>query len=121
MFVPIFVPISPAKTLFNETKKNFYTITYDSWYTKRKLSTDGNELQVDIGSAQHVNSSKYLIGAFQTEARIGTANKNNNIAILDNAIVWKYFCEVDGYRFPKDAVLTNFTETDYLDQYRDLK
>ena len=33
----------------------------------------------------------------------------------------KYFCEIDGYRYPKDAVLTSFPENDYLDQYRDLK
>ena len=44
--------------MFNESIKNNYTTTYESWYTERKLSTDGNELQVDIGSAQHVNSPK---------------------------------------------------------------
>ena len=98
-----------------------YTITYDSWYTERKISTDGNELQVDIGSAQHINSPKYLTSAFQTEAKKGTPNKNNNIAIFDNVNVRKSFCEVDGYRFPKDAVLTKCHENDYLDQYEDLK
>ena len=107
--------------MFNESIKNNHTITYDSWYTERKLSTDGNELQVDIGSAQHVNSPNYLIGAFQTEARLGTPNKANNIAIFDNVIVRKYFCEIDSYRYPKDAVLTNFPDNDYLDQYRDSK
>ena len=107
--------------MFNESITNNYTITYDSWYTERKLSTDGNQLQVDIGSPQHINSSKNLIGFFQTEARIGTPNKNKNIAIFDNINVRKYFCEVDGYRFPKDAVLTFFPENDYLHRYRDLK
>ena len=33
----------------------------------------------------------------------------------------KYFVEIDGYRYPKESVITNFTENDYLDQYRDLK
>ena len=33
----------------------------------------------------------------------------------------KYFAEIDGYRYPKESVITNFTENDYLDQYRDLK
>ena len=33
----------------------------------------------------------------------------------------KKFCEIDGYRYPKDAVLRNFPENDYLDQYRNLK
>ena len=35
--------------------------------------------------------------------------------------VKKCFCENDDYRYPKDAVLTNFTENEYIDQYRDLK
>ena len=107
--------------MFNESIKTNYTISYDSWYTERKLSTDGNELQVDIGSAQNVNSPIYLIVAFQTLDRVGAHNKNNNIAIFDHVIVKKYICGIDGYRYTKDAVLTNFPENDYLDQYRDLK
>ena len=85
------------------------------------MSADGNELQIDIGSAQHVNSPKFLIAAFQKADIILTPYKNINIAIFDNVIVKTYFCEVDGARFPKDAVLTNFPENDYLDHYRDLK
>ena len=101
--------------------KNKYTITYDSWYTERKLSTDGNEIQVDIGSAQHINSPKYLIASFQTVNRIRAHNKNINIAFFDNVNVKKCFCEIKGYRYPKDAVLNIFHENDYLDQYRDSK
>ena len=107
--------------MFNESIMNNYTITYDSWYTERKLSTNNIELQVDIGSAHHINSPNYLMGVSQTEARIGTPNKNTNIAISDNVTVGKYFCEMDGYIYPKDAVLTYFPENDYPDQYRDLK
>ena len=33
----------------------------------------------------------------------------------------KYFVEVDGVRYRKDGVLTNFAKNSYLDQYRDLK
>ena len=40
---------------------NKYTITFDSWYTERKNSNDGRELQVDIGSAKNIISPKYLI------------------------------------------------------------
>ena len=72
MFVPTLIPNSEAQVMFNESIRNNYTITYDSWYIERKLSTDGNELQVDNGSAQHVNSPKFLIGSFQKEDRIGT-------------------------------------------------
>ena len=35
---------------------NKYTITFDSWYTERKISSDGREFQVDFGSAQHTSS-----------------------------------------------------------------
>ena len=76
---------------------------------------------MDIGSAKHVNSPKHLIGAFQTADRIATPKKNNNIPIFDCVNVRKYFSEIDGNRYPNDAVLTNGPEYDYLDQYRDLK
>ena len=107
--------------MFNESNKNNYTIAFDSWYIERKIVTDGNEFQVDIASSQNTNSPKYLIAAHQKEARIGTANKENNTAIFDHLDVKKYFAEIDGYRYPKESVLTNFIKNDYLDQYRDLK
>ena len=99
---------------------NNYTITFDSWYTERKISNDGRELQVDISSAQNINSPKYLISDFQTNART-TPNKASNPAIFDNNHVTKYFVEIDGIRYPKNGILTNFEENSYLDQYRDLK
>ena len=121
LFVPILTPNSETQVLFNESIKNNYTITFDSWYTERKIVTDGGEFQVDIASSQSTNSPKYLIAAHQTEARVGTVNKANNISIFDHVDVKKYFVEIDGYRYPKESVITNFTENDYLDQYRDLK
>ena len=107
--------------MFNESIKKKYTIKYDLWYTERKLSTDGNEFQVDIGSAQHFNSLKYLIASFQTTDGIVAPNKKNNLAILDNVNVKSYFAVIFGYRRPKDAVLTKFPDNEYLDQYRDSK
>ena len=106
--------------MFNESIMNNYTITFDSWYTERKISNAGRELQVDIGSAQQINSPKYLIAAFQTNDRT-TPNKNANPAIFDGNHVTKYFVEIDGVRYPKDGVLLNFEENSYLDQYRDIK
>ena len=44
--------------MFKESFENKLTKAYDSWYTERKLSTDGNELQLDIASAQHMNCPK---------------------------------------------------------------
>ena len=75
LYVPVLIPNTETQVIFNESIKNNCTITYDSWYTECKLSTDGNELQVDIGSAQRVNSPKYLIGAFQTLYRVGAHKK----------------------------------------------
>ena len=120
LFVPQLIPSTSTQVMFNEAIMNNYTIAFDSWYTERKISNDGRELQVDIGSAQNINSPKYLIAAFQTNARTAP-NKNANSAIFDNNNVIKYFVEIDGIRYPKDGVLINYEENSYLDQYRDLK
>ena len=58
LYVPTLIPSTATQVMFIESIMNNYTITYDSWYTERNLSTDGNELQVDIGSAQHNKSPK---------------------------------------------------------------
>ena len=118
--VPILIPNSLTQVMFNEAFMNNYTITFDSWYTERKNSSDGRELQVDIGGAQKINSPKYLISGFQTFART-TANKAVNPGIFDDNHVTKYFVEIDGVGYPKDGVLISFEENSYLDQYRDLK
>ena len=110
LFVRVVIPNTETQVMFNESIKNNYTITYDSWYTERKLSTDGTELQVDIGSAENVNSRKYLIAAFQTLDRVGTHNKENIIATFDQVNVQKFFAEKDGYRYRKSSVLTNSSE-----------
>ena len=120
LYVPQQIPSTTTQVLFNESIMNNYTITFDSWYTERKISKDGRELQVDIASAQGINSPKYLISAFQTIART-TANKAVNPAIFDSNHVRKYFVEIDGIRYPKDGVLINFEENSNLDQYRGLK
>ena len=120
LYVPKLIPSTSTQVMFNDSIMNNYTITFDSWYTKRKISNDGRELQVDIGGAQNNNSPKYLISAFQTNART-TPNKASNPAIFDNNHVTNCFVEIDGIRYPKDGVLINFEENSYLDQYRDLK
>ena len=33
----------------------------------------------------------------------------------------KYFIEIDGVRYPRDGVLTNYDIINYLDQYKDVK
>ena len=120
LYVPQLIPSTTTQVKFNESIMNNYTVTFVSWYTERKVSNDGRELQVDIGSAQHINSPKNLIAAFQTNVRT-TPNKNANPAIFYDNNVTKYFVEVDGIRYPKDGVLINFEVNSYLVQYRDLK
>ena len=68
----------------NEPCKDNYTISYASWYTERKIVTNGNEFPVDIVSAQNTNIPKILIAAHQSQARIGTSSKANHIAIFDH-------------------------------------
>ena len=48
----------------NHSKKTF-TLPNDSWYKDRKVVKDGLEFQIDIGSAENVNSPNYLIAAHQ--------------------------------------------------------
>ena len=121
LYVPILIPNTQTQVMFNESIMNNYTNTFDSLYTERKISNDGRELQVDIGSAQKINSPKYLIGVFQTQNRIGVPNKANNIAIFDTNLVTKYFVEIDAARYPRDGGSTTCEEISYLDQYRDSK
>ena len=119
LYVPILIPNSQTQVMFNEAIMNNYTIFFVSWYTERKISND-RELQVDIASAQHINSPKYLISAFQTND-MTTPNKARNPSIFDTNHVIKYFVEIDSVRYNKDGVLINFAENSYLDQYRDLE
>ena len=68
-----------------------------------------------------MNSPKYLICAHQTTDRADLPNKRTNISVSDHLDVRKYFIEIDGVRYPRDAVLTNYNQNDYLDQYKDVK
>ena len=84
--------------MFNEATQNNYKISFDELNTERGLISD-LLVQHDIGSAQQVNSPKYLISAHQTQRRKNVPNKNNNIAIFDNLDLRKYYVEIDGQRF----------------------
>ena len=60
--------------MFNEFTQNIYRISYDEYLTERRVKSD-LLIQHDKGSAQQVNSAKYLIRAHQTKVRIDTPNK----------------------------------------------
>ena len=43
------------------------------------------------------------------------------IAKLDKLDLRKYYVERDGQRYPRDGVLINYEQKDYIEQYKDLK
>ena len=89
LFVPNLIPNVETQVMFNEATQNNYKISFDEWYTGRRVISDAIT-QLDIGTSQHVNIPKYLFAAHQTRIRADTANKNNNIAIFDNLNLEKY-------------------------------
>ena len=92
--------------MFNEATQNNYKISFDEWCTERRVLPD-TITQLHIGTSQHVNSPKYLIGTHQTRTRADTANKNNSIAIFDIINLQNYYVEIDSVRYPRDSVLVN--------------
>ena len=120
LFVPFLIPATETQLMFNESIQNNYRIFFDEWCTERRNVTDQIFL-VDSGSAQSVNSPKYMICGHHTESRSGLPNKRNTNSRFDNNNARKYFIEIDGQRYPRDSVLTNFAEKNFIDQNRDLK
>ena len=107
--------------MFDDSIKNNFTLSFDSWSTDRKTVNTQLEYQVDIGTAQNINSSKYLIVFRQTAARVGVPNEKFIFAIFDNLKVRHYPIDINGVRYLRDGVNIDYTSDDYLDRYRDLK
>ena len=120
MFVPTLIPNTETQLLFNESIQNNYRVFFDDWFTERRIVSDAIT-QIDIGSAQQVNSPKYIICAHQTAARLNAPDKGLIISRFDNLNVRKYYVEIDSQRYPRDGVFLIYPENDYIDQYRDLK
>ena len=120
LYVPILIPSTETQLMFIESIQNIHRRFFDEWYTERRIVTD-QTYQVDIGSAQSINSPKYLICAHQTATRSDPPNKRRNIPFFHKLDVKKYFVENDGVRYPRDGVLTNYGSNDYLDQYKDVE
>ena len=123
LYIPSLVPSAEQQQMFNEAIRENFTLSFDAWVTDRKPVNTGNEYQLDIGSASNINIPLYLIVAHQKTQRDNPARPPNqfNNAIFDHVSVKRYFVEIDGVRYPKDPVETNFSDNKYLDQYRDLK
>ena len=118
--VPNLIPSVETQVMFNEATQNNYKISYDEWFTERRIISD-TITQLDIGSSQNVQSPKYLIGAHQTKDRIDGAISTKIVAIFDNLDLRKYYIEIDGQRYPRDSSLMNYEKNDYIEQYKDIK
>ena len=118
LFVPSLIPSVETQVMFNEATQNSYKISYDEFFTKRQVISD-MITQLDIGSSQNVQSPKYLIGAHQTRDTADTAIKSNNIAIFDHFNLNKYYVEIDGIRYPRDSVLLNYEQNDYIQLFNE--
>ena len=62
LYVPNLIPSVETQLMFNEATQNNYKISYDDWFTERRIISD-TITQLDIGSSRKVQSPKYLIGA----------------------------------------------------------
>ena len=71
---PNLTPSVENQLMFNEATHNIYKISFDEWYTERRVISD-TFFQLHIGSAQQVNSPEYLICAHQTKDRTNAPNK----------------------------------------------
>ena len=120
LYVPNLIPSVETQVMFNEGTQKNCEISFDEWYTEQRIISD-TKSQLDIGTSQHVNSPKYLIGAHQTRIRADTANESINIAKFDNLNLQKYYGEIDSVRCPRDSVLVNYEENDYIEQNIDLE
>ena len=120
LYVPNLIPSVETQVMFNEATKNIYKISYDEWFTERRIISD-TITQLDIGSSQNVQNPKYLIGAHQTKDRIDGAISTKKVAIFDNLDLRKYYIEIAGQRYPRDSSLMNYEQNDYIEQHKDLK
>ena len=120
LYVPFLIPSTETQLMFNESIQDNYRILFDEWYTEQRSATD-QIYQFDIGSVQSVNSLKYLICAHQTTNRADLPSKRTNISVFDHLNIRKDFIVIDGVRYPRDAVLTNYNQDDYLDQNKVVK
>ena len=120
LYVPKFLPNVETQVMFNEATQNSYKISYDEYFTERRVISD-MITQADILSSQQVKSPQCSNGAHQTRGRAETADKNKNIAMFDNLNLVKYYVEIAEVRYPGDGVIVYYGQDDYVEQYKDLK
>ena len=120
LFVPILIPSVETQLMFNEATQNSYKISFDEYYTEKRLLS-GMILQVHIVSGQQVSSPKYLNCAHQTQNRINVPYEKNNFAIFDNIDFRKNYFDIDCKQNPRDSSPTNYEKNAYIEQCKVLK
>ena len=58
LFIPNLIPSVETQIMFNEATQNNYKISYDEYFTEKRLVSDVL-FQTDIGSVQQIYSPKY--------------------------------------------------------------
>ena len=74
LYVPKLLPSVETQLMYNEATQNINKIYFDEWFTEKRLISD-LLVEHDIGSAQNVNSPKYMICGHQTSLRTTTPDK----------------------------------------------
>ena len=68
LYVPNLIQSVETQVMFNEATQKKYKLSYDEWYTERRIISD-TITQLDIGSSQNVQSHK--IKSVLTKRKIG--------------------------------------------------
>ena len=76
-------------------------------------------VQVDLGSAQQVNSPKFSI-SHQTQDRTNVPVKKVKTATFDNLDLRKNYVEINGQRYPRYSLPIYYEDRKYIEQYKDL-
>ena len=123
LFIPQIIPSPQTQVYFNKAISKTLILSYESWTTDRKAVETAREVQIDISSASDINSSLHLIAAHQHTQRpdlagptINLSNNGFNNGIFDHAKVRKYYVEIDSVRYPRNSIMINSDENNYLDQ-----
>ena len=120
LYVPLLILDFETQLIRNESIKNSFSFSVDSWLKDRRFIGTELEYLVVLGSSQNINSHKYLLVVHQLAPRKGVPNKGNNIAVFNNIDVGRFFVGIVRIRHPRYSVSFNYAANDYLDQCKDL-
>ena len=106
LYISNLIPSVETQIVFNEATQYIYKISYDEFYTERRVISD-MIVQHDIGSAQQVNSPNFLICTHQTKDRTSAPDKKNKHCYIWQSQSSKYHVEIDNLRYPRDSLHKN--------------